>query len=406
MKLQINHFKSIENCEIDLGRVNVLIGANGSGKSSLLEAIGVLSAALHDRVEDRTLRDRGVRLGTPALYKSSFHSQGRIPNTIEICCNWEHSDQQFSYKVNLTNPVKEPKPSWEFFSEILTQNKNRVFGRSNATFYKIENFPSVKIDKYRGLLSFLKGITIGNEGVFNALQSLYETFEDYGIYAPNTSNLRGISPDPYQRDPIGLFGGRLPEAVEDLLDNINDSFGTMDMDDLLDLLGWVQSITIGRPSKYAISPSAPTTSKTIVFKDRFMKEGRDELTPYDASEGALYVLFVLCLAMHPKAPKMFAIDNFDQALNPRLVRELTEVFCAQVIENKKTALLTTHNPLVLDGLDLTNDQIRLFAVDRNSKGQTKISRVVVDDELLKLGKDGHTLSRLWVMGRLGGVPNL
>ena len=35
--------------------------------------------------------------------------------------------------------------------------------------------------------------------------------------------------------------------------------------------------------------------------------------------------------------------------------------------------LTTHNPLVLDGLDLSNDDIRLFSVDRDKNGQADFS---------------------------------
>jgi hypothetical protein len=33
-----------------------------------------------------------------------------------------------------------------------------------------------------------------------------------------------------------------------------------------------------------------------------------------------------------------------------------------------------------------------------------VERVLVSEELLEESKKGLTLSRLWVMGRLGGVP--
>jgi predicted ATPase len=68
----IKSFKSILDASLDLGRVNVFIGANGSGKSKLLEAIGVLGAAANGVVDDESLLRRGVRPGLPALYKSSF----------------------------------------------------------------------------------------------------------------------------------------------------------------------------------------------------------------------------------------------------------------------------------------------------------------------------------------------
>ena len=58
---------------------------------------------------------------------------------------------------------------------------------------------------------------------------------------------------------------------------------------------------------------------------------------------------------------------------------------------------------MLDGLDLNNDDIRLFAVDRDSNGYARIQRVRVTQELID---EGQPLSRLWINGRLGGVPTL
>lgn len=70
--LTIQGFKSIANLELELGRVNCLIGANGVGKSNVLEALGILGAAASGVVDDESLLRRGVRAGTPRLYKTSF----------------------------------------------------------------------------------------------------------------------------------------------------------------------------------------------------------------------------------------------------------------------------------------------------------------------------------------------
>ena len=39
-RLTVRTFKTLEDVTIDLGQVNVFIGANGSGKSNLLEVLG------------------------------------------------------------------------------------------------------------------------------------------------------------------------------------------------------------------------------------------------------------------------------------------------------------------------------------------------------------------------------
>ncbi len=45
-RISVEGFKSLARQTIELGRLNVLIGANGSGKSALLEAMGLLGAAV------------------------------------------------------------------------------------------------------------------------------------------------------------------------------------------------------------------------------------------------------------------------------------------------------------------------------------------------------------------------
>lgn len=46
---------------------------------------------------------------------------------------------------------------------------------------------------------------------------------------------------------------------------------------------------------------------------------------------------------------------------------------------------------------------QLFAVDRDKNGYAQIKRIQVSEELIK---EGQSLSRLWINGRLGGVPEL
>ena len=87
-RLSVKTFKSLDDVTVDLGLVNVFIGANGSGKSNLLEALGVLSAAADGKVDDQALLARGVRPGLPAQYKSAFPALpgGRIPPSSALHC--------------------------------------------------------------------------------------------------------------------------------------------------------------------------------------------------------------------------------------------------------------------------------------------------------------------------------
>ena len=139
-----------------------------------------------------------------------------------------------------------------------------------------------------------------------------------------------------------------------------------------------------------------------------MKKDRNVLSGYDASEGALYALFLAVISGHKAGPQLCAVDNADHGLNPRLARSLIERLCQWYLEanEQRQILLTTHNPLILDGLPLQEERVRLFTVSRTNSGRTAIQRVVVNEKLLERAERGWTLSRLWVMGHLGGVPDV
>lgn len=183
----------------------------------------------------------------------------------------------------------------------------------------------------------------------------------------------------------------------------------MSFGDLFALLDWAEDLSISAPSKNLLSPSVPTARFVLRFQERRMADRRNVLSGYDASEGALYVLFMLVLAMHPESPKILAVDNFDAALNPLLARAMTREFVEQALDSpvERQVFLTTHQPQGLDGLDLGDPRIRLFVVERDRKnGRTLARPIELNPELLRKGGDKFSLSRLWTMGRLGGVPEL
>jgi len=400
-RLHIESFKSLVDVEIDLGQINVFIGANGSGKSNILEALGVLSDAASGRVDDESLLRRGVRPGVPALYKSSFRG-APSPQRIRFTAEADAAEMggQASYGVGLWNPSRKPWPAWRYHTEKLADDHGEHVGRSPAS-------KGEALERDAGLAA----LRLADLDPSRPAAQLLRLLQRYAIYAPTTVALRGIVSDQQQREPVGLSGGRLPDAVQEVLrlrrgaDRKRLRAASLDA---LKLIDWASNYATGPASSSVLSPSAPSERIVLEFRDRFMAEGRDTLTAYDASEGALYVLFAMVLCAHPDAPPILAIDNFDHGLNPRLSRALSERMCSWVLEGEPSpqVLLTTHSPLVLDGLDLTDDRVRLFAVDRSSQGRTVVRRINVDQRLRQMAEKGWTLSRLWVMGELGAVPNV
>lgn len=391
-KITINGFKSIPEMTLELGSVNCFIGANGVGKSNILEAIGVLGAAANGVVDDEALLRRGVRPGLPRLYKSSFETE-RTPAHIALSASGRSSQE---YRISLLNPLENPEPAWAFKTEYLTDDgtneivSNGVRGKKN-------------LDPTQGLAA-LKILDLDKE---NRACKLMRRLQNYAIYSPNTLALRGMAGDPQSREPVGLSGGRLADAFADFRKGILDKNEDI-LDSVFELIDWVDDIETTNAAGSLLSPSVARTQEVLKFTDRFMRKGRNTLSASDASEGALYVLFTAILCLSPKSPRLFAIDNLDQALNPRLVTLLTSKlgeWLKQVGKQGRQLLFTAHNPAVLDGLDLMDTEIRLFAVDRNSNGHTKVNRILPTGRLAALNEQ-YPLSRLWLMGRLGAIPNV
>ena len=388
-KFTVKDFKSLADIELQLGQINVFVGANGSGKSNLLEAIGILGAAASGRVNDETLKHRGVRPGLPALYKSSFKNN---PPAMHI--RLEAEGLTSKYGVTLLNPIKRPTPEWEYRHEQLTRGNDKIVGRSPRSMQQL--------NMSAGLAALKVVELVPNDPA----AKLMDLLRNYAIYSPDTPTLRGLEPDPQAREPVGLAGGRLPEGVLGLTKSrqpvaVEDY--AMEIGSLVD---WLQRFGVTYTSRLPISESVPQPVRGLRFVDKYMGKGRDVLSGYDASEGVLYLFFCTVLALHPKSPRLFAIDNFDQALNPRTARDFTVMFCRWLLEKgDRQALLTTHNPLVLDGLPLSDPRVRLFAVDRSKRGHTVIEQIEINALVLKSAQKGIPLSQQWVMGHFGGVPS-
>ncbi len=393
-KIKINGFKSILEEEVEFGRINVLIGSNGAGKSNLLESIAIASASIEGGVDYERLARRGARLSAPEIFRSSFKNKDR-----RALLRIEIETESYSYSMGIS-----PNTGFSYHSESLFSKKTgkKVAGRSNNGSRLDGIAMSSKIDKEASIISLYRSI----HDDFSDMEDI----KNFAIYAPSTPILRGVSSDGSNKAPLGLYGGRLAEAFHEIVLS-KENPHRKELRRFFKLMDWFQSIgSTSNIDSTLASEHISMGRRVLKYTDKYMKKNFNSLYAYDVSEGALYVLFTLLLLTHEDSPNIIAVDNIDSALNPVLIRTLMSQINEIIVENElKQIFLTTHNPVTLDGIDLFNNDHRLFVVERDKEGQTKVKRISPPEGVTKNDWEekyyGMKLSEIWLSGAIGGLPH-
>lgn len=396
--ISIEGFKSIWSEKVELGQLNVFLGTNGAGKSNFLEAIAMASSSLEGGIDYERLARRGSRLSSPEIFRSAFKGKERR-STFRIGLNL--GDVQYNMSVRSVS-------SFSYLAESIKKSGKIVAGRSNngATLHG-ESFSS-KLDSKKSIFPFLQSLRPKDSPEGAGLPAdLLSKVEKYAIFSPSTPILRGIAIDSSAKSPLGLYGGRLAEALAEVITTQQSS---RDLQRFFRLLDWFKKVgTTKDTAEDLISEHVNLGRIKLRYQDKYMHGTFNELYAYDVSEGALFVLFVLVLLIHKDSPPIFALDNVDNALNPGLVRSLMDHIVQILKEHQeKQIFLTTHNPATLDGIDLFNEKHRLFIVERNVEGHTVCRRITPPQGMTKNEWEeeyfGMKLSEIWLSGAIGGLP--
>lgn len=93
-KITIAGFKSIAQAEVELRPVNVLIGANGSGKSNFMEAFALLHAIGAGQLPDYVARAGGAN--------RLLHYGAKVTDTLKIRIRFEHDANEYGISLKPT----------------------------------------------------------------------------------------------------------------------------------------------------------------------------------------------------------------------------------------------------------------------------------------------------------------
>jgi len=388
-RITINNYKSIDKLKLEIGRVNVLIGENGSGKSNILEAIAFGAAASKNKLDNEFLANRGIRVTDPQFMRSAFNKKSLKK---EIKLEFECTDGK-EVSFNLVNDNK-PYSRWKEIIHISRIRENNVKEKSAIETRLLEKLlkdllkaKETKNDKeaIQEMLARIRENYAGSEACKN--------FENYLIFSPENSCIRNFQKEG-QIEPLGRNGEGLFKLIKSFyIESEKSKFN--ELNNLLNLFNWFKN--------FDLPPDLFGEENNISVFDKFIYQNSNTIDQRSTSEGFLLLLFYFSLLISEKTPNFFAIENIETALNPKLCTKVTQTIVELAMKYNKQVLLTTHNPAILDGLNLDDPDQRLFVVYRNAEGNTTLKNYKKPNPIE--GEKLAKISESFLRGYLGGLPN-
>ena len=352
----------------------------------------------------------------PPLMTSSFPSMVDEEKSFVLSVKMSGD---IDYEVELESVDDDRRLS--IVSESCNKDDQEIFRRTKQA-GKLKNGSVLFSDlaPVQGIWEPIRTITSDLGGVTDALDILSK----YAIYAPQVEFLRGQAVGLSPVASVGLHGEGLPAAVKSLLQHLgsirNTPEGELQRDalELVFLPGWANFVQVGDIDDRLVSRAVVGKGQAqsmLYFEDKYMENRRKRLSVYDSSEGTLFLLFVAVLLVHSDSPKIFALDNVDNGLNPAMTRKMIEKIIeitAEASTNEfecgpRQVFLTSHNPTALDAFDLFESEQRVFVVGRNNIGHTEITRLKPADGVTRedwvATHHGNSLSKLWIEGTIEGA---
>jgi AAA15 family ATPase/GTPase len=385
--IHIKNFKSVVDLSIDLGRINVFVGENGCGKTNILEAIAFGAAASAGKLDFEFMGSRGIRLTKPEFMFSAF---SKTKKDKKISLDFKVSSKLIQFR--LINYEKFPK-TWvnvvseeglrgvmEIIRKAYKENKENPENEDSVISQLTELFPTADLIE-NNLVDLMP----------NVLSKIFsdDQLSNFIIYSPEESYLRKFE-DTAQIYPLGIKGEGLFQYIKEISLKKKSPILKKIKENLI-LLDWFDDFNLPK--------NLMSNEYALQIRDKYLHEDLSYFDQKSTNEGFLYLLFYFTLFSSDITPKFFAVDNIDSSLNPKLCIKLTSTLAKLAKENDKQAILTTHNPAILDGLDLKDDEQRLFVVSRNIDGHTKVRRIMHKPEREK------KLSEIWAGGFIGGLPD-
>ena len=345
-QVQIRNYKSIAQVSVNLEPFTVFVGPNGSGKSNFIDALAFVQECLSESIE-LAFKNRG---GIAAVRRSSAGHPTHIG--IRLIVNLRN-DLSADYAFEI---AAKPKEKFSVARERCVAQK--FMGQSHS--FEIEDGkftreipgirPKVAPDR---LALFAASAT-------DEFRPVYDFLTSMRFYSIVPVRLRELQ-EPDAGDFLKRDGSNAAAVLKRLQE---EAQGNSQYDRVCRLLSRVVD-GIKKVEYRAIGQK-----ETLQFKQDVGLEHPWTFNALNMSDGTLRVLGLLLAVYQPGPYSVVAIEEPEATVHPAVAEVVVEVLTDAA--NQRQVLLTSHSPDILDYKELTDNQIRVVAMEH---GRTLIAPV-------------------------------
>ncbi len=359
-EITIEGFKSIASIEqLKLGAINILIGANGSGKSNFIEVFSCLNAIREGRLQEYVIKAGGAN---KLLYFGA-------KETDHIYIKLSFRDKVNQYEISL-QPTEN--------DELIPYDEIAYFwGKNYKTPY---NYSLSRIGKEAGI-SVVDVLRIRRY-----VQDHLASWRLYHFHDTSSTSPMKATQDINDNRFLRPDGSNLAAFLYYIREKHETSYKL--------IRGTVQAVA---PffDDFILEPQKLNSDKILL---EWRHKGSDSyFNASSFSDGTLRFISLATLFLQPDShlPKAILLDEPELGLHPYAITMFASL--VQQVSAKSQVILATQSTLLLDHFHPED----VLVADLVNQG-TYITRL--ETEKLKVWLEDYSLGQLWEKNEIGGRP--
>ena len=385
-KIHIHGFRRLYDVDLSLNSLNVIIGANGSGKTSLLDVFSLLAASASGRLKEATGDLGGIDANLTNLLTATGGKARFMGFDLAMSVTGSNA---LNYRIAMS-----PRGAgYEIPDETLTQQRDK---KPQPFKYIQSHHGDVRYFEQEGAK---KGLVRPNweydptESALSQVPKMFQEPEDFRKRLASSTHYHVLDVGP--RAPI-----RLPQQMRDAQlpghdgeDLVSCLYTLRETDP--DRFETVEStLRAGFPDFERLNfPPVAAGTLAMTWKDR---RSKSPFYMHQLSEGTLRFLWLVTLLQSPGLTAVTMIDEPEVSLHPELLSLLADLL--REASGRTQLIVATHADRLIRFLK----PAEVLTISINDDGAAQVTRA---DELdLDDWLEEYTLDEVWRMGRMGGRP--